>query len=72
MRECVCRRVNAKHQINAKHPITNGLFKKSSIVAFSLLQAHTLKCFQSKREFYEFVNLMGGWLALILAAVLGP
>jgi hypothetical protein len=49
-----------------------GLFKKTSIVAFSLLQAHTLECFQSKREFYEFVNLMGGWLALILAAVLGP
>jgi len=69
MRECVCLRVNAKHPI-----ITNKAFSKkiSSIVAFSLLQAHTLECFQSQREFYEFVNLMEGWLALILAAVLGP
>ena len=61
-----------KGQCKISNNNQQGLFKKSSIVAFSLLQAHTLKCFQSKRGFYEFVNLMGGWLALILAAVLGP
>jgi len=28
-RECVCLRVNAKHQINAKYPITNKAFLKN-------------------------------------------
>jgi len=79
VRLCVCLCVKYervcvfKGQCKTSNNNQQGLFKKiSSIVAFSLLQAHTLECFQSKREFYEFVNLMGGWLALILAAVLGP